>query len=411
LGVGIRMSIRNWLDERMSMGVKLRLENCATLLSRLGDPHLDFLSIHVAGSNGKGSVCVQLSAAACASGFTTGLFTSPHLVIVEERIRIDGRPISSESFDRLLGSVRQAAEMEPECSPTYFETTFLVAMLAFSDAGVQRGIIETGMGGRLDATRLVEADLCILTTVSKEHSEFLGETLAEIAAEKAAIHRPGVPLIALQHDDSQVRQVIERTAGGDLSWLSSSHSGSTWSSHTPLVEVAAAHLGWKVSTVDCVWPGRSAGYGEGWIDGVVTRLSAAHNAESLANDLAEVPRPSVVLLGMSQKADLRATLEPVVAEICKDDEFPRVVFTESTSGRVPAVSVDELSTMMENMGAEQIPKAVERNPRKAFEMAGEMARELECELLVIGSVYLIGDLLGYVVDRDGLDLWDELTVH
>ena len=222
------MSVRDWLDERMSMGVKLGLENCTTLLSRLGDPHLDFPSIHVAGSNGKGSVCVQLSAAACASGLTTGLFTSPHLVTVEERIRIDGRPISPEVFDRLLGSVREAAETEPECSPTYFETTFLAAMLAFSEAGVQRGIIETGMGGRLDATRLVEADLCILTTISKEHSEFLGETLAEIAAEKAAIHRPGVSLIALQHDDSQVRRVIERIAGDDLSWLPSSHPGSTW---------------------------------------------------------------------------------------------------------------------------------------------------------------------------------------
>ena len=165
------------------MGVKLGLENCATLLSRLGNPHLDFPSIHVAGSNGKGSVCVQLSAAACASGLTTGLFTSPHLVIVEERIRINGRPISTETFDRLLGSVRDAAEIEPECSPTYFETTFLVAMLAFSEADVERGIIETGLGGRLDATRLVKADLCILTTISKEHSEFLGETLAEIATE------------------------------------------------------------------------------------------------------------------------------------------------------------------------------------------------------------------------------------
>ena len=405
------MSVRDWFDERMSMGVKLGLENCTTLLSRLGDPHLDFPSIHVAGSNGKGSVCVQLSAAACASGLTTGLFTSPHLVTVEERIRIDGRPISPETFDRLLGSVRTAAETEPECSPTYFETTFLAAMLAFSEAGVQRGIIETGMGGRLDATRLVEADLCILTTISKEHSEFLGETLAEIAAEKAAIHRPGVSLIALQHDDSQVRRVIERTAGDDLSWLPSSHTGSTWLSHTPIVEVAAAHLGWGVSTGDCVWPGRSAGYGEDWINGVMTRLSAAHNAESLANDFAEVQRPSVVLMGMSQKSDLRATLEPVLDEICKDDKFPRVILTEPASGRNPAVSVEELSTMMESMGAGQISEAVERDPGKAFEMAGAMAREFECELLVIGSVYLIGDLLGYVVDRDGLDLWDELTVH
>ena len=405
------MSDRDWLDERMLMGVKLGLENCATLLSRLGNPHLDFPSIHVAGSNGKGSVCVQLSAAACASGLTTGLFTSPHLVTVEERIRIDGRPISPETFDKLLSSVRDAAEMDPECSPTYFETTFLVAMIAFSEAGIERGIIETGLGGRLDATRMVEADLCILTTISKEHSEFLGDTLAEIAAEKAAIHRPGVPLIALQHDDLLVRRVIEGTAGDDLSWLPRSQTGSKWSSYSAMVEATAAHLGWQALTENCFWPGRSAGYGKDWMDGVVTHLSAAHNAESLASDLAEVVSPSVVLLGLSKKADLRATLEPVVAAFCNEDRFIRLILTETTSGRDPSVSVEELSTTLESMGVIHTLNNVERNPEKAFEMGGEMARELKSELLVIGSVYLIGDLLGYVVDRDGLDLWDELTVH
>ena len=147
------------------------------------------------------------------------------------------------------------------------------------------------------------------------------------------------------------------------------------------------------------------------MDGVVTHLSAAHNAESLASDLAEVVSPSVVLLGLSKKADLRATLEPVVAAFCNEDRFIRLILTETTSGRDPSVSVEELSTTLESMGVIHTLNNVERNPEKAFEMGGEMARELKSELLVIGSVYLIGDLLGYVVDRDGLDLWDELTVH
>jgi len=117
------------------MGVKLGLDNCQTILERLGNPHMEFPSIHVAGSNGKGSLCVQLSAAATASGLTTGLFTSPHLVMVEERVRIDGRPIAPVTFDRLLNAVRDAASIKPVCNPTYFEATFLVAMLAFSEAG------------------------------------------------------------------------------------------------------------------------------------------------------------------------------------------------------------------------------------------------------------------------------------
>ncbi len=406
------MSVRDWLDERMLMGVKLGLQKCETLLSRLKNPHLDFPSIHVAGSNGKGSVCVQLSAAAYANGCKVGLFTSPHLVTVEERIRINGRPIPPKKFDKLLRRVRKVAEEKPECTPTYFEATFLIAMLAFSEAGIGRGIIETGLGGEFDATNvLTKADLCILTTISKEHSEFLGDTLAEIAAAKVGIHQPGVPLIALQHDDPLVRRVIEGTAGDDLSWLPRPQTGSTWSSHAVMVEAAAAHLGWQTLTGNCFWPGRSAGYGKDWVDGVVTRLSAAHNAESLANDLAEVVSPSVVLLGLSQKANLRATLEPVVAAFRKEDRFIRLILTEPTSGRNPSVSVEELSAMMESMGMIHTLNNVERNPEEAFQIGGEMAREHKSELLVIGSVYLIGDLLKYVVDRNGLDLWNELTVH
>ena len=143
----------------------------------------------------------------------------------------------------------------------------------------------------------------------------------------------------------------------------------------------------------------------------MTRLSAAHNAESLERDFSENYPVSVVLLGMSEKADLEATLEPVVTEICMDAFFPKVVFTEPQTGRNPAVSVEALSEMMEKMGVGHIPTAVKKDPRKAFEMAGQMAREGGHQLLVIGSVYLIGDLLKYVVERDGLNLWDELTVH
>ena len=405
------MSVRDWLEERKSMGVKLGLDNCQIILERLGDPHLEFPSIHVAGSNGKGSLCVQLSAAATASGLTTGLFTSPHLVTVEERARIDGRPIAPMTFDRLLNAVRDAASIKPVCNPTYFEATFLVAMLAFSEAGVDRGIIETGMGGRLDATRLVAADLCILTTVSLEHTEYLGDTLAEIATEKAAIHRPGTTFIALEPEDAEVRRVIEQTAGDDLSWWPNERNFSTWMDYGLIVEHISRKKDWSATNGECHWPGRSPRYGERWIDGVLTQLSAAHNAESLERDFSEAFPDSVVLLGMSKKADLRATMEPVVSELRSSNSFPKIVFTEPQTGRSPAVPVEQLCEMMEKMGVGHIPAAMEKDPRKAFEMAGQMAREEGHQLLVIGSVYLIGDLLKYVVERDGLNLWDELTVH
>jgi len=406
------MGDREWLNDRLSMGVKLGLENCREILSRLGDPHLDFPSIHVAGTNGKGSLCVKLSAASSSSGDVTGLFTSPHLITVEERIRIDGRPISPDSFNSLLEMVRKASEQTPKVSPTYFETTFLVAMLSFSRSGVDRAIIETGMGGRLDATRMVNADLCILTTVSLDHSEFLGPTLADIAAEKVAIHRPGVPLIALQQSDREVIEVIEDTAGNDLMWWPVDISTpKKWDSYDSLVGAVAAYLNWNSSFAECIWPGRSPNFGKDWIEGVTTRLSAAHNAESLESDLSEVTAPTVVLFGMTRKADLKTALAPLVTEICMDRVFPKVVFTEPSSGRKPAVTVEELSEAMEQLGVGYIPTETEKNPRKAFEIAGSMARDENVELLVIGSVYLVGDLLEYVVERDGLDLWEALTAH
>jgi len=408
------MSNRDWLEGLLLEGMKFRLGNPKRILKRLGKkPHkkFKFKSIHVAGSNGKGSLCVQLSAAATASGLKTGLFTSPHLVRVEERVRINGRPIEPDDFDRLLGAVRKAASAE-ERIPTYFEATFLVAMLAFREAKVDRAIFETGMGGKLDATRLVDADLCILTTVSLEHTEYLGDTLAEIATEKVAIHRSGTPFIALEPEDAEVRRVIEEKCGEDLlPWWRNERNSSTWMDYGLIVERISRKKGWSETSGECYWPGRSPGYGEGWIDGVLTQLSAAHNAESLERDFSEAFPDSVVLLGMSKKADLRATMEPVVSELRSTNSFPKVVFTEPQTGRSPAVPVEQLCEMMEKMGVGHIPTAVKKDPRKAFEMAGQMAREEGHQLLVIGSVYLIGDLLKYVVERDGLNLWDELTVH
>ncbi len=411
---GFEMSNRDWLEGLLLEGMKFRLGNPKRILKRLGKkPHkkFKFKSIHVAGSNGKGSLCVQLSAAATASGLKTGLFTSPHLVRVEERVRINGRPIEPDDFDRLLGAVRKAASAE-ESIPTYFEATFLVAMLAFREAKVDRAIFETGMGGKLDATRLVDADLCILTTVSLEHTEYLGDTLAEIATEKVAIHRSGTPFIALEPEDAEVRRVIEEKCGEDLlPWWRNERNSSTWMDYGLIVERISRKKGWSETSGECYWPGRSPGYGERWIDGVLTQLSAAHNAESLERDFSEAFPDSVVLLGMSKKADLRATMEPVVSELRTTNSFPKVVFTEPQTGRSPAVPVEQLCEMMEKMGVGHIPTAVEKDPRKAFEMAGQMAREGGHQLLVIGSVYLIGDLLKYVVERDGLNLWDELTVH
>ena len=179
-------------------------EHTRELLSRLGNPQEGIKIIHVAGTNGKGSVCAYLNAMLLAGGKKTGLFTSPHLVRINERFRINGEDVSDEQFLDAFLKVEKAAkeyEAEGEGHPSYFETLFLMGMLIFKEAGVEYLVMETGLGGRLDATNVVEKPLaCIITSISRDHTEYLGDTLEAIAGEKAGIIKAGVPVI---YDASQ----------------------------------------------------------------------------------------------------------------------------------------------------------------------------------------------------------------
>jgi len=329
-------------------------------------------------------------------------------VTVEERVRIDGRPIAPEDFDRALARVRGASEQNPECSPTYFETTFLVAMVAFREAGVQRAIIETGMGGRLDATRLVDADLCFLTTVSMEHSEYLGETIREIAFEKVSIHRPGVPMIALKHEDAGVREVIEGIANSDLIWWDI--QGETpWEIYASMVHEAANILGWSTSSAECVWPGRSSDFGIDWVEGITTRISAAHNAESIGMDLSLIDRECVLLIGMTAKSNLIETLEPLASQLKTKPLFQGLVLTQPITGRNSAVPIGELNKTLRGFGIKS--DAFHEDPVEAFSVASELAVVGGYDLMVIGSLYLVGDLFRHMAESNEWDLWEVLTAH
>ena len=206
------------MDRRFA-GMNLGLERIESLLHKLDNPQSDFPSIHVAGTNGKGTLCAFLSSAAANTGVRVGLFTTPHLVVVEERVRIDGEVIDSQTFDEHLSTIRAAAvEVGKELGeqPTFYECTFAIAMLAFSRAGVERAIIETGLGGEGDATCLVDADLCVITTIGLDHTEILGDTREQIARAKAGIHRAGIPLVVYHPEDESVLAAIAKIAGEDL---------------------------------------------------------------------------------------------------------------------------------------------------------------------------------------------------
>jgi dihydrofolate synthase/folylpolyglutamate synthase len=205
------------LDYLLSLGhetltVKLGLQNTEILLDALGNPQKDFPSLQIAGTNGKGSTAAFVYSILQAAGIHSGLFTSPHLISITERIRIRGHEISHDLFARLAGEVRDASETlvaqrKLETPPTFFEQVTAIAVLAFRQARVELAILETGLGGRLDATTCAQAETVAVTPISLDHEEYLGNTIAEVAAEKAAIIRPGVTAV-IAPQSTEIRKII-----------------------------------------------------------------------------------------------------------------------------------------------------------------------------------------------------------
>ena len=187
-----------YIEEIPKFTKKHTLEHTKTFLKRLGNPAADRKIVHVAGTNGKGSVCAYLQAILMAEGKRTGFFTSPHLVSVNERIRVDNIQIDNETFlkvfRKVLKIVRQMVEDGIE-HPSYFEFLFGMGMTAFAETDVEYIILETGLGGRLDATNAIDNPaLAIITSISLDHTAILGDTIEKIVGEKAGIIKPGVPV-------------------------------------------------------------------------------------------------------------------------------------------------------------------------------------------------------------------------
>ncbi len=203
-----------WLYRRETMGIKLGLDNVTRLLSFLGDPHRRFRSVHVAGTNGKGSVSAMTASVLQEAGYRTGLYTSPHLVDFRERIQVNGAPIQEQEMLRLIGEVREFAERPgpPEERLTFFELTTAMAFAHFADAGVEEAVVEVGMGGRLDATNVITPKCCVITRIGLEHTMYLGDTISAIAGEKAGIIKPGVPVVTMDQGEEALSTIRSRSA-------------------------------------------------------------------------------------------------------------------------------------------------------------------------------------------------------
>lgn len=201
--------IEKYFDEIPKFTSKNKPEHTKELMRRLGNPQDSFKSIHVAGSNGKGSTCSMIYSVLRKMGKSCGLFVSPHLVEMRERVQINGEICTKEAFEHAFDTVMEVIHQMEEDGlphPTYFELFYTIGMVAFAQAGVEYGVVETGLGGRLDATNsITKPEVTIITSISLEHTEWLGETLQDIAGEKAGIIKAGVPVVF----DAKIKEVAD----------------------------------------------------------------------------------------------------------------------------------------------------------------------------------------------------------
>ncbi|MEW6418961.1 MAG: folylpolyglutamate synthase/dihydrofolate synthase family protein [Nitrospirota bacterium] len=205
----------NYLYNLQKHGIKFGLDNISRLMSVLDNPHKSFLSIHVAGTNGKGSTSAIIASILKTAGLKVGLFTSPHIVSFTERIRVNGEEISEDEVIGLTDEIREKNSkfkiQNSKFSPTFFEFITAMAFLYFKRKNIDIAVIEAGMGGRLDATNIVIPEVSVITKISYDHREFIGNTLKEIAHEKAGIIKKGIPIV-ISSQAPEAMKVIEKKA-------------------------------------------------------------------------------------------------------------------------------------------------------------------------------------------------------
>src|SRR5512143_1022097 len=204
-----------YLDSLKPLSMRLGLERMTRALEALGHPERGLRILHVAGTNGKGSVCAMAAEALRLAGHRTGLYTSPHLVRFHERIALDGEPISDSALDRRIAAVRAACPWHDAAEGerlTYFEFATLVALLHFAEEGAGAVVLEVGLGGRFDATNAVRPLTCAVNRIGLDHVEMLGDTLAAIAREKAGIFKAGVPAVVAHAQPPEAMAALREEA-------------------------------------------------------------------------------------------------------------------------------------------------------------------------------------------------------
>ncbi len=411
-------------------GIKFGLENIQTLVDALGHPERAFHSVHIAGTNGKGSVTAMVDAALRTAGHRSARFTSPHLIDLSERFVIDGRPIGQDALATAVAHLRDRIEAllaagALRAQPTFFEVTTAVALELFRRTGVDIAIIEVGLGGRLDSTNVITPALTAITSIAFDHEEYLGRTLRAIAMEKAGIIKPGVPVVVGRVDDEAEAAIAAvarerraelihawdgvtvdrardrpdaptrvrlRTAAHDYGDVTLSLRGDHQVGNAVVavrllerldrqgIAVPAAAIVEGLATVS--WPGRLDH--RRLSDGREMILDAAHNpagAAMLAAYIAETldEKPPLVFAVMRDKDASRmfeALLPSVSALIVTRTSNPRSADPDTLAERAAAI-------------APELPVRVE--PARGDALAA--AWRLSPRIVVAGSIFLIGDVM------------------
>ncbi len=403
-------------------GMKFGLDNIRKLMSAFDNPERSFRSVHVAGTNGKGSTSAMIASILKTAGIRTGLFSSPHLVSFTERIRVDGEEISENDVISLAEEVRTTAEMAEDFSPTFFEVVTTMAFLHFRKMGVEWAVIETGLGGRLDATNIIIPEVSVITRIGLDHCEFLGKTLAEIASEKTGIIKTGVPVVTALQEAAAIN-VIEKAAKERGSMLytfgksfmaeavSESLKGISFSyrgegSHEDLVvplagRYQADNASMAVKTVEILmakyprmrcdirnglstvqWPGRLEIIHDEppvLIDGAHNPQAALALSEYLRKTALKKYKRVILVAGVMGDKDVEGILDPLMPVASK------ILFTAPAYGR--SALPERLAALAAAKGYESI---VVSNVAEAVKKAEELC--IPGDLIVItGSFYTIGE--------------------
>jgi len=428
---------RRALDQRLAalerLGVRLDLAPMRALLDRLGRPERAVPVVLVAGTNGKGSTAAMLESIARSAGLATGLATSPHLERVEERIRLDGRPVATPKLEALIDRVLAAAAGSPHGAPTYFEALVAAGFLAFADAAVDLAVVEVGLGGRLDATNCADPALSVITPIALDHTELLGATLAAVAREKAGILRADRTAVVAAQELEADRALADAATGISARLVRAAElvairarrdlglAGTEVDLALPVrtiparVALAGVHQIGNATTAAAAaleldrsdvarldpeaiatglaatsWPGRLEAIETG--AGTVL-LDAAHNphgVEALARFLDRLGRPFVLLFGALADKETSAMLPPLARRA------RAVVLTRPASDR--ALAPADLAASLDPA----TPCTLEPEPAAALAAACGRARELGVDLVVAcGSLYLIGPLRALLHEPDG----------